>query len=310
MARFAQTLVVIWLTTLGVIGCGGGDDPATPDAPPSVPDAAGMAVGFPSTMMIAASQATIPIPFTVTSNGTGSAPFGRVAMTSDVGTVELDGVPVPSFVYMTVPFGEYVLYQGFAVGPDRWDVFWLYCRDIDLAYIYDEGISGRPLFVRPATGRCNDAGAPATAPVSLPPLALPAPVPFGGYAVTGTDITVGKDGNGTLNLNGRRLPLVVFGDVDCSGCGGMGWYELHSILWDEMNRRVIFVIIYLISGQSASVQLTYARSLPDLGDPIGTRVLPSSWTVNPTVRSRSSSTARTDGPRFGVPPPGMQLQLP
>jgi hypothetical protein len=140
----------------------------------------------------------------------------------------------------------------------------------------------------------------------VPAIALRPPAAFGGYTVTGEQITVRSDGTGTLTLGDRTLPLVVFGDVDCSAqlCGEPGWYELHSIVWDEAERRVIFLIAYLMNGIPGQVQLTYARSLPDLGDPIGTRFLEATWVVEP---SRIRRAAPSPGaPPFGVPPPGLR----
>jgi hypothetical protein len=316
MARFLalMPLGLLGLTSVVATGC---DDPdVAPDAAPVPPDMqpAGPPPGFPAVLEIAAAQATITVPFTASASGSASAPFGSVAMTSDAGTLQIDGTSLASFVYMTVPFAGYVLYQGFAVGPQRWDVFWLYCQGTGLAHIYDEGVGGPELFVRPASGTCNGTDAVAAVPVSLPALALPAPRPFGGYTVTGPDVTVTADGTGSLTLDGRTLPLVVFGEVDCSTiCGAPGWYELHSIVWDEAQRRVIFLIVYLINGRPNQVQLTYARSLPDLGDPIGTRNLAASWTARGSRSSGNSATSSTEparlpsgAPPLGVPPPALR----
>ena len=109
------------------------------------------------------------------------------------------------------------------------------------------------------------------------------------------------DGTGALTFGGRTLPLIVFGDVDCStNCGSPGWYELHSVVWDDAQQRAIFVIVYLILGSMNDVELAYARSLPDLGDPIGAITMPATWSVSSSL----TSTARTRRP-FGVPPPAL-----
>jgi hypothetical protein len=296
-----RRLALVALAGLAAIGCGEHEDPgARPDAQPDAPV---MVPGFPAVLELAATQATITVPFTASASGSASPPFGNVAMTRDVGTLQLNGGTLASFVYMTVPFAGYVLYQGFAVGSERWDVFWLYCQGSGLEHIYDEGVGGPELFVRPATGSCSGTATPATVQVSLPALTIPPPAPFGGYTVTGSDILVASDGTGALTLDDRSMPLVVFGEVDCSTiCGAPGWYELHTIVWDETQRRVIFVIIYLLNGTPHQVQLTYARSLPDLGDPIGTRNFPATWTATTARTPR----VRSAGPPFGVPPPGLR----
>lgn len=304
----ARRLALLFLGFTAVLAPGCGDPEAAPDAAPP-PDARPRdpPPGFPAMLAIAAAQATITVPFTASASGAASPPFGSVAMTRDVGTLQIDGTSLASFLYMTVPFAGYVLYQGFAVGAGRWDVFWLYCQGTGLAHIYDEGISGPELFVRPASGSCNGTDAVATAQVALPALAMPAPVPFGGYTVTGPDVTVHADGTGSLTLDGRTLPLVVFGEVDCSTiCGAPGWYELHSIVWDEAQRRAIFLIVYLINDRTDVVQLTYARSLPDLGDPIGTRNLQARWTARVSRSSASSAERPSGAPPLGVPPPALR----
>ena len=86
-------------------------------------------------------------------------------------------------------------------------------------------------------------------------------------------------------------PLIVFQDVDCTTtCGTPGWYELHSVIWDDAAQKALFTIIYLSTDQHAEVELSYSRSLPDLGDPIGDLRLPATWTAQPAAHRPSHMT--------------------
>jgi hypothetical protein len=266
-----------------VVGCGdNGGHAASPDG--STADGTTPA-GFPAKLAVSATNQTIALPFDLMSTGTANAPLGSVAMTHDVGTVtELAGA-APAFVYMTQQFGMYTLYQGLGVTASSWDVFWLYCIPTNLTFVYDEGVGGAPLFGVPATGSCQSQAAPHDAMVSLPAFSITTPTPIAGYTVDGPDISIATTGVGTLTLAGRTLPLLVFQDVDCTTtCGSPGWYELHSIIWDEAAQTLLFTIIYLSTDQHAQVELTYARSLPDLGDPIGDLRVPATWTAHPAAQ--------------------------
>ncbi len=276
-----------------VVGCGGSPELAV-DAGATDADQTPVPP-FPSMISVGASTGSIDVPFTVTANGMGALPLGPVALTADVGIFE-DGHAAKAFVYMTVPFSGFTLYQGFAVSPTSWDVFWLYCMGAGINNIYDEGVSGPPMFDVTASGTCAGTSTATTAQIALDAVQLATPAPFAGYSVHGSSIFVREDGAGSITLAGHEMPLLVFGDVDCSACGGGGWFELHSVIWDDANARAIFVIIYLMNDDMFSVELTYARSLPDLADPIGDMMLPATWT---TVAHFAATRPRT----FGVPPP-------
>ena len=280
------------LVLLAIIGCG--DNNSDADAMVQI-DAPSLG-GFPAVISIGSSEGTIADAFELDANGSASAPLGTVAFASDVGTIAIDDASIAAFVYATTSFSSYALYDGFAISPSSWDAFYLYC-ETGLVDVYDEGVGGRPLFYRAATGTCVGTPTPTTAQVSLPALSIPTPVPETGYTVTGDDVVVRADGTGEITLGTAVLPLIVFDDIDCSTCATSGWYELHSIAWDDAQQHAIFFIMYLINGSTTSVELAYARSLPDLGDPIGTVTLPATWSALPTARARAS---------MGVPPPELE----
>lgn len=255
---------------------------------------------WPAALMVGASSDNVTNAFSVTASGTAGSPYGALSFSGDVGTIDVGGGPAAGFVYATVVEGAYTLYDGFAVSPSAWDAFYLYCNGGKVVDVYDEKISGHGMVYAAVTGgSCSVVNSQTVAHVGLPAFSIPTPAPVGGYTVSGTGIEVAGDGNGTLTIGSTALPLVVFDTVDCSACGGAGWYELHSIVWDAMQQHAVFVIVYLINGMTSSVELAYARSLPDLGDPIGTVTRPATWTVA-HVRGRPSATR-------GVPPPSMRL---
>jgi len=284
---------------------GSAADAGTDAAEPS-PDAAtgsGSAAGMPETLSLGASSGNVTDAFWLGATGTAHAPYGAISFSADVGTIDLGNGPAAAFVYATVPMAGYTLYDGLAVSPTSWDAFYLYCNGTTLADVYDERISGHGMQYQPVTGGgCSVSSAQTVAHVSLPAFSITSPEPLAGYTVNGNGISVGADGTGTLAIGTTTMPLVVFDDVDCSACGGAGWYELHSVVWDAAHQRAVFVIVYLINGQATTVELAYARSLPDLGDPIGTAVRNATWTA-PAPSPRIQA-----GPPHGVPPPSFQLQ--
>jgi hypothetical protein len=278
------------LAVLVMVGCG---DPPDPEPVDTIDAGDSPVPAFPSMITVGAADGTIAAGFSATVAGTAQAPLGQISILGGAGTFEhVDSTS--AFLYMTVPFAGYTLYQGFGISPKRWDVFWLYCKPAGLDNVYAEGVSGPALFDVAATGMCSGMDTPTSAHVTLPGFELPTPKPLGGYTVRGPDIFVRGDGAGSITLGGKVIPLLVFGDVDCSACGSPGWYELHSIIWDEATHHVVFAIVYLMS--SSSVEITYARSLPDLGDPIGVLTLPATWTSPARPRN-------VERRHLGMPPP-------
>jgi hypothetical protein len=298
------------ITVLALAACGdpAGEPPdAAVDAVVGVPcaDAGPPVTNFPAQLVLGPAQGTISDPFTIAVTGAGAQTIGAASFTNDAGTLTLDGTSVTSFLYMTTPFGAgLTLYQGFAVGPSRWDVFWLYCTNgTALTSIWDEGVDGPPIFVENATGTCNGGNSTLSVPVNIGASTIASPTPVAdGYSVRGADIDLATNGTGTITLGGVAMPVVVFGTVNCeTGCGTPGWFELHSVVWDAAHQRAIFVIIYLEDGAPGSVELAYARALPDLTDPIGTMNLPATWSLGGGSCPGAKPLVAPRG--FGVPPP-------
>ena len=110
--------------------------------------------------------------------------------------------------------------------------------------------------------------------VKLPAVDMAVPALLGGVTMDGPSIHYDGMTPGTIDL-GTLLVLLPFDQVDCSDCGGAGWYEVHSLLWDPKG-RLCFAIVYLFAPGDPML-VTYSLTLPDLSDPAGSTSLPGSW---------------------------------
>ena len=277
-------LVLVLLSVLAVAGCSGGgdddddavgddddDDGASPTPPPEMP----------AILSVAATDAVVSLPFGLNVNGNAGGFVGALSVTGNVGTIAVGGSSLAIAFYEKQPWPEfgYTLYQGLAVGASRWDVVWAYCDAGGLAYVWHEGMTGPALDYLAASGTCTDTDVATSTTVALPALSLETPTPIPGFTIDGDDLVLADDGgSGLVTLDGDAFPFVVFGEVDCTACGGDGWWELHSVAWDEAAARATFVILYLDFAYPDSVLAAYARSLPDFGDPFGVVEFDATWT--------------------------------
>ena len=237
---------------------------------------------LPATLTIAASTGTIENSFTATI--AGSANLGAVAITSDTGTIALDGDVGQAALYNTEQFSGFTIFGSVVVAPDRWSIAYPYCMNGALADVYAEPVGPGGFTLLAASGSCASAATPTATAVDLPGVTLAAPTGVGGETVHGDQIEL-DGGVGQIALGGEMLPAVVFDTVDCSTtCGAPGWYELHTLIWDEASAAATFVIVYLELDTPDSVQLSYALRLPTLDDPFHDAVYASTWTA-PTARA-------------------------
>jgi len=257
-------------------GTPGATPTATPTGTPAAPS-------MPATISIGATSATVSFPFAVGASASSSAPHGAVSFSGNTGSLYLEGATLAAAVYERQIWDDfgYTLYQGLAIGASRWDVFWLYCQGSTLRYVWHEGAGGPAMHYVNANGTCSGTSAATSAAVSLPAMTLAVPPPVAGYTISGTGIGLADGATGFLRVGSKTLPFVPFEDVDCTACGTPGWYELHSLAWDEEEQRAIFVILYLDLAYPGRVFAAYARSLPDFGDPIGAVELAATWSAPP-----------------------------
>ena len=207
----------------------------------------------------------------------------EVSIQANQGTVRWRGESLRAFVYQETPAlqPELGVFQGVAVGPDRWLVFWLYCDEHDALYhIFYETTDGYAMAGSPAEGTCKRTREPRSLHVELP-----ASTPLIAYAsdtqVFADSATLHLAGTepGSLTLLDHTVSVYPFGFVDCSACGAYGgWFELHSLLWDAEERSLSFDIFYLFPGHDDIVTASYGLSLPSLRSPTGHNItVGASW---------------------------------
>jgi len=234
---------------------------------------------------VAPTDGLLSLSFRLDSSAVGSDRLGAVDIAANSGTLELEGVELDAVVYEKIPWPElgYALYQGLAVAPDQLAVFWLYCQDGELSWIYAETTAGQLLFVEEASGTCEVSAEPTQTSIALPALEIGIPDLVEGFTVDGEQVEVDSAGRGFLSVDGEPLELFVFGTVDCTeDCGDPGWWELHTLVYDRASLRMCFAILYLFidPAEAGVVGVEYSLTLPDLADPIGSQQLAATWTLD------------------------------
>ncbi len=271
-AMITRTLVAL----VACAGCGASPEEPTVDAAPLV-DAAPPS-GFPPMLTIGASHGTLASSFQATIAGSGSGSLGTIAIDSNTGTTQLDGEIGQTALYNSVPFSGYTIFGSVVIAPDRWSIAYPYCMGSSLVDVYAETVGAGGFVLSPASGSCASVTSTAPTAVDLPGFTIATPAAFGSAVVHGAQIEL-DHGAGQIALAGVMKPAVVFNTVDCSTtCGTPGWYELHTLIWDETAQAATFVIIYLTVGAQSHVQLSYALRLPALDDPFHDAVLSATWT--------------------------------
>jgi hypothetical protein len=223
--------------------------------------------------------ATLPLAFDVAIQGDMAGTTMAVSVVHDSGTLQIGGSTYPIIVYEQIPWNGFslTLYQAIAILADRWAVIWFYCRGTALTGIDYEDTLGAPLATYDATGTCSVAMQSVDARVTAPASTLALDSLVQGFAVTGTTLAYDGSSPGSMALGARSWRVFPFNLIDCSTkCGSPGWYELHSIFWDENSSETCFGIFYLQSQAPGSVLLEYSLCLPDGTTPANS--FPSHWT--------------------------------
>ncbi len=211
--------------------------------------------------------------------GMGSLLVGEIDLVDGFGTVVVDGESLPALVHHEQPFGEWTLYQAIAVAPSGWTLLWFYCRDGELTDVYLESTSGQQLVPESTEGTCAIEPGPVEVAVQFPATELAVVYNGDPFAIDGPDLAVVDGELGSATIDGQSWIVAPFETVDCTACGGAGWYEVHVVLWDPQGERACFAILYLHGpgAEGDGVQIAYAIALPDLDDPIGNVVLDATW---------------------------------
>lgn len=281
-----RKLALPLLAAVAAACAGAEDDPGDSESPTPTPNPSAFPTAtatppeMPATIDVGATNVTVSLPFGLSIDGTGTGIAGAVDVAASVGTIAIQGTSFAVAFYEKQPWPEfgYTLYQGLVIGSSRWDVVWAYCNaGAGLAYIWHEGMTGAPLDYYNASGTCTDTGVATSTTVAFPAVSFATPAPVTGFTIDGAEVTLADGEPGLLHVDGAWRRFVVFGTVDCTACGGAGWYELHSVVWDHETDSAAFAIVYLDFATPASVLTAYARSIPDFTDTVGVRELDATW---------------------------------
>ena len=224
--------------------------------------------------------------FSLTAHGSGTKTVGAFHFESNVGTMEIDGMVRPAFVYERINWTAIgrTLFQGFAASDSELLVFWLYCNGETgvLTEVQFMTTMNGTIVHDPASGMCVSEYTPTTSEVTVPALDLSIPRLVEGFTIDGRNLHLDTDGRGSMTLDEVELELYVFGLVDCRDCPDNAAWELHSLLYDRDAGRLCFSIFYLPINPSANEVLvsgTYSLSLPDLVEPFQPAVFVADWTA-------------------------------
>jgi hypothetical protein len=244
-------------------GCGDDSGWSSTACSPAAPVGGGM-------LERSAVQGTISNRFSLSAIGVGAGEVGRIALTDNQGQMAIRGTDLPAVAYQRTTAANYDVYQGMTIGSDRWYFWWLYCASGAMSAVWIESTRGELLTMRGALGQCNLIEAPTTTAVDFPASVVDTTYLRCGAEVDGPELSI-HGGMGRYTFLGDSFTVLVIGTVDCSYCGGSGWYELHSLLWSPATGELGFAVIYLDgtpdeirmrSGHGGAVD--YWLSLPSL----------------------------------------------
>ena len=152
---------------------------------------------------------------------------------------------------MSIAAANSILYAGLGVESGTWFPFWLFCSGRWTPHERFQGeMTDRNIAVfADLDGACTDQGVAPMAPVSLAANTL-SPVALScGFSVHGpapNSIDLEGSQNGSMVFLGADSIALPFYTDDCrTGCGTPGWYELHVIVWNQVQQEVGFQVIYL-----------------------------------------------------------------
>jgi hypothetical protein len=91
---------------------------------------------------------------------------------------------------------------------------------------------------------------------------------FSVHAPAPASIDLEGSRNGSMVFFGTDSIALPFYTDDCrTGCGTPGWYELHMIVWNQVEQQVAFTIVYLDDkGVSATDEIVLPDNTPTNSD--------------------------------------------
>ena len=199
-------------------------------------------------------------------NGFGKEFAGNVQLKHGVGTVELGCQTLPVAVYGSSANSEVIYYYALAARDDRLYNLAFACASSNLLYFWYESTDGTRFTTDALKGTCIETSAPTPSRVSFPAVDMPLPRTVTGWSIEGSEITLGRDGKGSLLLDGVSREIFTLDAVQCTqDCEADDWSQLRTLLWDRAGRRLSYSVISLRGTNSVSVlpQITLPGFQPD-----------------------------------------------
>jgi len=250
---------------------------------------------------------TSPIPlmtmnFNAEVTGTGTTRVDSLSFERNIGEINMTS-PVSALLYLEQEWAEIntTLYHVIAPTQDNLNIFYLYCGTDTghLDFIWHESYT-ESMDYEMAAGQCNSIAEEIEVPVDLPtPTVMPLPEQLvSGFSVEGPGITVNETG-GSIQFPELEMDLYAFEYVDCTQCAATqdgGWWELHSIMYDEDTQSTCFGIIYMMLNDKENVLLGHGFCLDTLAalPPIS---MEADWNV-PDLKA--GHTSQPVGPRHPI----------
>jgi hypothetical protein len=227
-------------------------------------------------MTLPETDVRVTVPMDV--DGIGDDFIGAVALEGGVGQIEIGCEHVAAAVYAMDVSSDWTTLSVMAVAPERLYPIWLYCSTSDdrLLYAVYTGTDGTPFTTELASGHCSSRSS-AGERAHFPAFDVPPPPPFHGYTIDGPELSLTKDGLGSIVVGGVRLLLLPFGDLDCSSGCDSNFRDLHALVWDPNTPRLSFTTLRL--RPHADTILLWSITLPEFVDTIGTQELAATFTT-------------------------------
>ena len=251
-------LLVVAISAIGMSACQAQPPPLCPDVYSNV------AIPVPAATIVQAPLDISPINAATAPGATGTT----VSIVSNQGTVSYGGRgPFQAFIYQRIggfPDGNSITYSGLGVETGTWFPFWIICStDGRLTQVQGEMTDRNIAVLANVDGTCTDQGVGYMHPVSLAANTLSHVALSCGFSVHGpTPGSIDLEGsqNGSMQFFGDDSIALPFYTDDCrTGCGTSSWYELHTVVWNQVSQRVGFQVVYLdqtgVFVSSAGIEL-------------------------------------------------------
>ncbi len=259
-----------------IAGCGGPSPPA-PDG--------GLDASAAPDMAPAQWKGTVSFPFRASlhwADGVMSAqgPVAAANFDGNAGTIVYHGKTLDAAIYRSIPFSPYQLAAVVATEADNLIVLYAYCQNGGVNNWYFESLD-EPVTLQlvNTTGTCDLPPTPAAADLTFDVFGAPPPdlLHAAQATVTGADLHIDQGKGGAL-LDGAQWDVTAFDWVDCSTCGGAGWYEMHSLL--RNGPAVAFGIFYLQNDAPSQVLFTYGFRFDVPGEHPSQATFPATWVIH------------------------------